>query len=433
MRRTTSGARCCSKLRRSSRARHSSRAKRTSVAGQTRRSPQWAGRRDPPARQGREWRQPRRRSRRDRRAPRATPPRPAVAAPPTGGRADRATQHRPARRSPPISAGWHLPTQDRLDRLGLDPHRWRRRRGGRDAHTARLRRAAADQHDPSGQRGPRLGFVDQPSPPRPSAPAADPQDAVSYRGPAAGRGRRRAASFGIDQQRAGPLGEPHRLDRQAGPHHVACHTISGTRRIGPSGIGGRDQGAETLRGIGKHRYRPDDAVGAPQTWERAGARDRIGVTGKSSPEFAVSSTKPSTAGTQTGPAPAPHRRPLEYRSGPANSMSNAEHGRMTGGNGRDQLGHAAARPGPWTEPGERGTVDIDDDHAGSAGGGAAAAATDDRAPARAAPSRTWPGDRVQAPSSTDEAHQPRKPRTQTAPQRRLRRFTVSADTVIALE
>ena len=77
---------------------------------------------------------------------------------------------------------------------------------------------------------------------------------------------------GIDQQRAGTLREPDRLDRQTGPHHAARHHQQRHPADRAVRIGGRDQGAEALRGIGEHRHRTDDAVGAPQARQRRPAR-----------------------------------------------------------------------------------------------------------------------------------------------------------------
>ena len=211
----------------------------------------------------------------------------------------------------PDRSARHLPAQDRLDRLGLDPHRWRRRRGGRDAQAARLRGAAADQHDLSGERGPRARVRRSALPPRPSGAAEDPQRRNVASLPS-GTARSPAISMPSGSISSAPasLGEPDRFDRQARPNHVARHHQQRHAADRAVRVGGHDQGAEALRRIGKHRDRADHAVGPPQARHRDGARG-TGSALRAGPDR----NSPSPGRTQertgppTGPAPAPHRRP----------------------------------------------------------------------------------------------------------------------------
>ena len=163
MRRTTSGARCCSKLRRSSRARHSSRTKRTSVAAMkvtmatSRRS-------------GRVHQQHRAGHRRDRRAgpgEAGTDRQQARYRRPQPRREHQTEQakqqaRRPLRRMPAqVGRTGNVAAQDRLDRLGLDRTDGVAGEAGVTRRPPSFRRAAADQHDPAGERGAASGCVEQ--------------------------------------------------------------------------------------------------------------------------------------------------------------------------------------------------------------------------------------------------------------------------------
>ena len=197
-------------------------------------------------------------------------------------------------------------------------------------------------------------------------------------------------------------------------------TSSGTRRIGPSASAAATRAPKPCAAVGKRRYRPDDAVGAPQARQRhRGTRqDRRG--GQILTRIRVLQHEAQHRRHADSAWPAPRRRPRENRSGPASSMSSAERRRMAGRHGSHHLGQPSARPGPWTEPGQRSAVDIDDDHAGIAGGRAAAAAAAAIECPLAQRITNMPRRQAPGPQQHDEAHQPRKPGTQTAPQRRQR-------------
>ena len=175
----------------------------------------------------------------------------------------------------PGRPGRHLPAQDRLDRLGLDPHRGRRRRGGGDAQAAELRGAAADQHDPSGKRGPCRGIVDQPCRRESCGAAGNPAEAqhcIAAKRQQRGR-RRSACRLGSISSAPAPCASRTVSTARPGRTDAACQHQQRHPADRAIRIGGRDQGAEALRGVGEHRDRADDAVGPPQARQRKrGAR-----------------------------------------------------------------------------------------------------------------------------------------------------------------
>ena len=129
---------------------------------------------------------------------------------------------------------------------------------------------------------------------------------------------------GIDHQRGRTFRKPDRLNRQARPNRRASQHQQRNPTDWTIRIGGRDQRADPLRGVGKCRYRAYDAVGPPQPRHmKLGRANRIGVAGRSSPEFAVSSTNPSSDGAAERARASAASPSAENRSGPANSISSA--------------------------------------------------------------------------------------------------------------
>ena len=259
----------------------------------------------------------------------------------------------------PGRADRHIAAQDRLDRLGLDQHRWRRRRAGVTRSPPNSGALLPISTIRPGERGPRPGFVDQPSPPGSCGAAGQPQQA-QRRIAAKRHGQSPTMQNAVADRsaarrppaRAGPSRRPGRAAPRRPPSPAAAPGGSGHRHRPPATRAPKPCAASASTGIGpmtplaRHRPGSDD---------RRAQQDRRGrqvLTGiRRYPARSRAQTVRPTAACASAASPS-----AENRSGPASRMSSAERRRLAGRHGGHQVGQrvCAATARCRTAPAPRG-------------------------------------------------------------------------------